>query len=152
MRDKIKNLLTQTDRDEIDNHISQIEAILSGKLVALDEKERVKYGRINEKNKLLVNKVRDYHQHSPNTSSPDVDWGEFESDYRARQFLETRSNHLSSLASRMKSTKILHDSDNFEDSLKDYNYSKYKKGSGADGFDQKVADLRQFFNRTGIKK
>lgn len=149
MKNIIKTRLTQADRDEIDSHIAQIEAILSGKLEALTEKERSKYASINEHNKLLVNKVRDYRQHSPDISSPDVDWDEFEADYQARVFLETRSTRLFSLVSRMQSTKILHDFDNFQDALRDYAYAQYKKDVSEPGYAQKVAEIKQFFNRTG---
>ena len=50
--------------------------------------------------------------------SPDIDWDEFESDYNARLFLETRINRLSNIIYRLESTKILHDSNNYEDSLR----------------------------------
>jgi hypothetical protein len=149
MKNIIKTRLTQADRDEIDSHISQIEAILSGKLEGLSAEERSKFASINEQNKLLVNKVRDYRQHSPQISSPDVDWDEFEADYQARLFLETRSTRLSSLVSQMQSTKILHDFDNYQDALRDYAYTQYKKGVSEPGYTQKVAEIKQFFNRTG---
>ncbi len=152
MRDKIKNLLTQADRDAIDDHIAQIEAILSSKLTALNAEERARFGRINEKNKLLVNKVFQFRESQPQLSSPDVDWDEFETDYHARGFLETRSGRLNSLVYRMESAKILHDNDNYDDSRRDYKFSKYKNDSGIDGFSVKVDELKQFFNRTGIPK
>lgn len=152
LRNKIKTLLTQEDRDAIDEHIQAIEDILKGKLESLDGEERVRYGRINEKNKLLVNKVFDFYKNQPNLSSPDIDWEEFESDYKARLYLETRARRLSNIVYRLESTKILHDSDNYEDSLKDYAYSKYKNDAKEVGFYIKVSELKQFFARTGILK
>jgi hypothetical protein len=118
-------------------------------VTALSEEERVKYGSINEQNKLLVNKVRAYRQNQPNMSTPDVDWDEFESDYQTRAFLESRSDRLKSVVYQMQSTKILHDYDNYQDSLNDYAYSQYKKGAGEPGFTEKVAEIKQFFPKSG---
>jgi len=149
MKNIIETLLTQTDRDKIDEFITNLEAQFAGKLSALTEEERVRYGSINEQNKLLVNKVRDYQQTSPALSSPDVDWTEFESDFQARAFLESRAARLTSLAYQMQSTKILHDNDNYQDALNDYAYAQYKKGANEPGFTEKVAEIKQFFPRSG---
>ncbi len=101
-----------------------------------------------KKNKLFVNKVWDYRQHSSVLSSPDVDWEEFEKDYNARVFTESLLGRIESLAYRLESTKILHDYDNYQDALNDYSYSQYSKGAGKPGFTEKVAELKQFFART----
>lgn len=60
MKNIIQTQLTAADRTTIDGLVAQLEMVLAGKLAALDEAERVRYGSINEQNKLLVNKVRDY--------------------------------------------------------------------------------------------
>ena len=108
----------------------------------------VRFGSINEQNKLLVNKVRDYQQTTPAMSSPDVNWVEVESDFQARAFLESRAARLSSLAYQMQSTKILHDNDNYQDALNDYAFAQYKKGANEPGFAEKVAEIKQFFPRS----
>lgn len=149
MKNIIETLLTQDDRAKIDLAITQLETQIAGKMSALTEEERVKYGSINEQNKLLVNKVRDYQQTSPALSSPDVNWAEFEADFEARAFLDTRAARLSSIAYQMQSTKILHDNDNYQDALNDYAYAQYKKGANEPGYTEKVAEIKQFFNRSG---
>ncbi|CAN5441978.1 hypothetical protein BH10ACI1_BH10ACI1_34550 [soil metagenome] len=149
MKNLIKTQFTETERDNIRRLLEQLETAVAGKLSALTEEERVRYGSINEQNKLLVNKTRDYRQNQPAMSSPDVDWDEFESDYESRVFLESTAQRLSSIAYQMQSTKILHDNDNYQDSLSDYAYSQYKKGAGEAGYTEKVAEIKQFFNRTG---
>ena len=149
MKNIIETLLTQDDRAKIDLAITQLETQIAGKMSALTEEERVKYGSINEQNKLLVNKVRDYQQTSPALSSPDVNWAEFESDFEARAFLDTRAARLSSIAYQMQSTKILHDNDNYQDALNDYAYAQYKKGANEPGYTEKVAEIKQFFPRSG---
>jgi hypothetical protein len=130
MNNLIETQMTDTERGKIDDLINQLEAALTDKLTALTEEERVRYGSINEQNKLLVNKVRDYRQNQPLMSAPEVDWNEFENDYQSRAFFESRASRLASLVYRMQSTKILHDHDNYQDALRDYAYAQYKKGAG----------------------
>jgi hypothetical protein len=152
MKNIIQTQLTPADREKIDDLINQLEQSLYGKLTALTEEERSRYGAINEQNKLLVNKVRDYRQTNAVMSSPDVNWDDFENDYQARVFLETRSSRLASLVYQMQSTKILHDNDNYQDALNDYAYSQYKRGANEPGFSEKVAEIKQFFPKSSKNK
>ncbi|MGC2236648.1 MAG: hypothetical protein WA584_10835 [Pyrinomonadaceae bacterium] len=152
MKNIIKTQLTKTERETIKDLVSQLETAVASKLSALTEEERSRYGSVNEQNKLLVNKTRDFRQNQPAMSSPDVDWNEFESDYESRVFLESVANRLSNIAYQMQSTKILHDYDNYQDALNDYAHAQYKKGVGEAGYTEKVAELKQFFARTGKNK
>lgn len=147
MKNLIETKLTAADKAAVDEAIETLETIFEGKLRDLTEEERVRYGSINEQNKLLVNKVRDLQQSDANLASPDVNWTQFESDYQERLFLETRSSRLGNLAYKMQSTKILHDHDNYQDALSDYAYSQYKKGSGDSDYKNKTDELKAFFNR-----
>ena len=151
MKNLIETKLTAEDKAAVDAAIETIENIFEGKLRDLTEEERVRYGSINEQNKLLVNKVHDYQQTRPDLASPDVNWVQFESDYDSRLFLETRGSRIENIAYKMKSTKILHDHDNHQAGLTDYAYAKYKKDAGAPGYTEKVAELKQFFPRTSRK-
>lgn len=148
MKNVIQSQLTPDLKTEIDNKIAELESLFQGKLSALNADQRKSYGLINEQNKLFVNKVRDYKQTQPQLSANDVNWEEFENDYQARVFLETRKEKLASLVYQMESTKILHDYDNYNDALDDYAYAQYKKGREVIGFAEKVAELKQFFPRT----
>ncbi|WP_438423999.1 hypothetical protein [Aquimarina macrocephali] len=148
MRNIIQDLLTQDEKKKAEKLVAELEMIFIDKLSALTEKQRRDYKAINEKNKLFVNKIWDYRQHSSSLSSPDVDWEEFEKDYKARVFTENLLGRVESLAYRLESTKILHDYDNYQDALNDYAYSQYSKGAGKPGFTEKVAELKQFFART----
>ena len=148
MKNIIEDEFTQADRDKILGLIAELEDKMAGKVRALTEEERVRYGSINEQNKLLVNRVNDYRQNQPNLSSPDVNWDEFANDRTAREFLENVGDRLSSLSYQARSTKILHDYDNYNDALADYAYTQYKKGAGASGATEKAAELKQFFPKT----
>src|SRR4051812_31086882 len=103
MNNLIETQLTKQEREEITALITQLENALAGKLAALTSEERVSYGSINEQNKLLVNKVRDYRQNSPVLSAPEVNWTEFEEDYEARVFCESIATRLASLVYQSQS-------------------------------------------------
>ena len=45
--------------------------------------------------------------------------------------------------------KIVHDYDNYQASLVDYKYAQYKAETNTPGFGAKVAELKQFFPRSG---
>lgn len=152
MKDIIKSQFTAADRTAIYELISDLEAACAGKTASLGESERSRYGSVNEQNKLIVNKARDYHLSQPSLSTPDVDWTEFESDYQSRSFLESAINRLKALLYALEGTKMMHDYDNFQDALQDYSYAQYKKGTGADGYSAKVEDFKQFFAKSGKSK
>jgi hypothetical protein len=133
----------------VDTALIGLETSLSPIVVNLEPKERLKYGSINENNKLVVNKTYDYHVNQPELDSPDVDWIEFEKDYKSRAFLENIINRLQSLTRGLINDKTLHDYDNLQSSLVDHAYTSYKAGTGTPGFEEKRAEVSQFFARSG---
>lgn len=147
MRNIIQSKISEADRTAVDASITELENTLAGKTGHLDDDERRRYGSINEQNKLVVNKSREYRENQPNLSAPDVDWAEFENDYQARQTVESWINRLYAIIHDLESTKIMHDYDNFQDALKDYSYAQYKNGSGEEGYDTKVEEFKQFFTK-----
>ena len=137
--------------EEQENIVSIINALiiaLSPKLRELSDEERSRYGSINEQNKLLVNKIADYHRTHPNLASPEVDWVEFERDRKSRTFLEDLATMLLNLGHQITSTKIPHDYDNYQDALRDYSYVQYLAKVNKIGAIEKLRDLKQFFPRT----
>lgn len=49
----------------------------------------------------------------------------------------------------MSNAKILHDQDNYQNSLTDYAYTQYKAGTEAGGYVTKRNEIQQFFPNTG---
>lgn len=141
--------VTAAQMTSIDNALNAIETVLVNITQNLDADERVRFGSINETHKLLVNKVRDYHNVQPSLSTADVDWTEFEADYQDRVFADTRLERLNTLARMLSDYKIVHDFDNYQDALTDYDYTKYKSATKAAGFSEKAEELKQFFPKTG---
>ena len=115
--------------------------------INLSAEDRQRYGSINEQNKLLVNKVMDYHKSQPNLQTPHFDWVEFENDFNSRTNLETMISRLESMVTRLKNAKILHDYDNYQAALDDYAYTTFMAGTGTVGYENKMTDLKQFFGR-----
>lgn len=136
----------------VNDALQNLHTALAGKLASLTPEERQQYGSINEQNKLLVNKVNDYKNNAPQLSSPDVDWEEFGKDHNSRSFLESVINSLMELSRGLENAKVLHDWDNYQASLIDYQYSVYRNDSGSTGFHTKVEEIKQFFSRTGGSK
>jgi len=133
---------------EINTALSSLETLLAEKAANLTPEERQSMGSINEQNKLLVNKVKDYHDGQPALSSPDVDWTEFDADHASRAFIGNLLSRINALRIGMDNARILHDHDNYQAALTDYDYTQYKNKSGAVGYEDKENELKQFFPRT----
>lgn len=148
----IKNLgdkhITPTQITDFDTALNNLLTIMQGLTTNLTDEERSRFGSINERNKLFVNGILDFAQNQPDLKSPDVDWVEFEKDYNDRKFADTRADKVENLLRMMTDFKIVHDYDNYQNSLTDYDYTKYKASTNATGFSEKQAYLRQFFPNT----
>ena len=141
--------LTTAQVDAAMDAVRELEDALNVITVELTPEDRQRYGSINEQNKLLVNKVRDYRISNPALSVTDVDWVEFEKDFASRTAFENLINRLDALTNKLKGAKILHDYDNYQSALADYAYTGYRAGTGADGYETKYNEMKQFFGRSG---
>ena len=135
-----------TEKTAINTVLANLELAFADKLANLSAAERQQYGSVNEQNKLIINKVKSFHDAQPTLSSPDIDWAEFNNDFDSREYLQTAIQRLQSLIDGLGNAKILHDYDNYQASLTDYDFTKYKASTNAVGFQTKVAELSQFFS------
>jgi hypothetical protein len=133
------------EKTAVSTSLTALENALNAKIKNLSAEERQKYGSVNEQNKLIVNKVKDYRASQPGMSSPDVDWAEFQSDFDSRDFLQSTIVRLQTLIDGLTNNKILHDYDNYQAALTDYDFSKYKASTKAAGYEGKVTAIAQFF-------
>ncbi|MBK8443206.1 MAG: hypothetical protein IPL35_07225 [Sphingobacteriales bacterium] len=113
-------------------------------------RERGRLGSINNQNKLIVNKVRDYRLSQPTLSSPDIDWTEFLNDFDSRTFIQNLMMRLDGLLQSLENAKILYDWDNYQAALIDYDHAKYKAGTQALGYETNLEKNKQSFSRTDI--
>ena len=148
LKDLIQNQLTVADTDAIAKALTDIENVIKAKTVNLTPDERQKYGSINEQNKLFVNKVNDLHSSQPQFNSNKVNWPEFESDFAIRSSLENIMLRMKSIEEQLDDTKILHDNDNYQQSLSQYSYISYLANENEPGVTTLKEELAQFFNRT----
>lgn len=140
--------LTQEQVKAISDALTQLETALQPLQINLTAEDRSRYGRVNEQNKLFINKIYDFAQEEPQLRSPDVDWEEFAKDYQTRTLCEKVLNRLEKLSIEVKNRKILGDFDNHQDALTDYAYTSYKASTKASGYENKHRECKQFFNRT----
>ena len=140
---------TAAEKTAVNTALTSLETALQPKTANLSAEERQQYGSVNEQNKLIINKVKDFRDSQPALSSPDVDWTEFANDHDTRAYLQATIQRLQSLIDGMNNAKILHDWDNYQAALTDYDYAKYKISTNATGYQTKVSEIGQFFNRTG---
>lgn len=144
----ITDLLTEEEKKIIQKALNDIIGIVDSKLPDLKGSDRRYYGSINEQNKLLVNKAREVVKLNPQLAPAEVDWVEFEKDYLARHFYEDVLLLLTNITSRVESAKMMHDYDNYNDSLVLYNYIDFKRRSATPGAESSYNALREFFSRS----
>lgn len=149
LKDLLQNQLTPASATKINAALATIETELNGKTVNLTPKERQQFGRINEQNKLLVNKINDIKTSHPQHNSPQVNWVEFEADYAARTSLNAIKSKLNSITEQIIYTCILYDNDNFQQSLSQYSYLSYLSEQNVPGTTSLKDEVAQFFPRTG---
>ena len=141
---------TEEQIKSINEALTLINTTLLGLSENLTSAERSKYGKVGQKNILLINKARDYHQSQPGLQSPEVDWNEFELDYKDRSQAAQMLSQTKSIEQLLLNIRILRDHDNYTDALRDYQYAKYKnRFSGEMGYETKINAMKVFFPKTG---
>ncbi len=144
-----KKHITPEQSKDFDEALDKLTDIVTLVTQNLSTSERLKFGSVNETNKLFINSVRDYRSTQTALSSEDVDWTEFELDYADRVFADTRINKLITLQRMLSDFKIVHDYDNYQNALVDYDFAGYKSGTATPGFAEKHKKLKQFFPNSG---
>jgi len=145
--DKISLPLTAAENTDLNTRFDGALNILVPKTVNLSAPERKQYGSINEKNKLVVQKVELQAISHPNFKSAQVNWTEFASDNTMRKYWEILLSKLDVLRNVCINAKILYDNDAYNAALIQYNYMKYLSQTGAPGADQLFTELKQFFEK-----
>jgi len=136
---------SEQEKTTLEDLVAQLETGFAAKLSNLTSEERKQYGSVNEQNKLVIIKIKHFADHHSDLRCPDLDWQEFYADYSSREFLEALLGRLQRLTYDMSSAKILHDYDNYQHALRDYEYSKFRNNMDAPGFATKIKEIKQFF-------
>ena len=144
--------LTDAELTTIRTSINAVKAILAPKFVNLEPEDRVKYGSINEKNKLIINKVQDFRNNQPALSNPDVNWVNFAKNAGTRKNYMLLIDMLNELNELSNDPRTLVDYVLYGDARKDYKYTKYKAeddGGGTAGYEDKYNAMKEFFSSDG---
>lgn len=144
--------LTGEQQAPITDAINNLRTLTQPLAVNLTPEERQRYGSINELNKGIVNKAKSFNDSQPALSSPDVDWTEFNSDYDMRAFIENSLQSLYGIIKDLESSKILFDFDNYTAANADYAFTIYKAKSGDIGYQGKLEEMKQFYDRKSVPK
>ncbi len=136
---------TDEELTKLNEALTHIEEVLSGKTINLTPEQRMQYGAINEENKLLVNKVADTEANHPQHHPAFLDKAEFEKDYKARTQIESVVERMEVLTQQFKDTKILLDHDNMQYSVSYYRYIKLLGQQNVPGANAIYQHLREVY-------
>ncbi len=140
---------TETELQQLSDAVTSINQVLAGKAVNLSPEERQQYGSIADRNKVLVDKTKNYMEQAPETLSRTVDKQEFDRDYEARQQIETPLRNLKRIIEKLQDTKTLLDHDNFHAAIAYYRYVKYLSNQNEPGTTSIYQDLKQHYQTSG---
>ncbi len=150
----IDNLISVTLTDEevqtINEAIASINNVLKDKVVNLTPDERRQYGSIADRNKILVDKCKDYMEQNPETVPTVLDKAEFDHDYKARQQMEQPFRNLARIMEKLQDTKTLLDHDNYHAAVAYYRYIKFLSMQNEPGTTTIYKDLQQHYKHSAI--
>ncbi|MFK8264962.1 hypothetical protein [Capnocytophaga cynodegmi] len=130
---------------KINDALTAIEQVMKDKSVNLTPDERQQYGRIADRNKLLVDKCKAYMELNPQTLPPTLDKAEFDKDYQARTQIDPIMKRIAVLQTIFSDMKTLLDFDNFNASVSYYRYVKYLSMQNAPGMTAIYSDLKTHY-------
>ena len=78
--------LTDAELATLRTSFNAIKTVLAPKFINLEPKDRQKYGSVNEKSKLVINKVKDYRDNMPALSNADINWVNFQKNYHVQTY------------------------------------------------------------------
>lgn len=130
---------------KISDALTVIEQVMKDKSVNLTPDERQQYGRIADRNRLLVDKCKTYMELNPQSLPPTLNKEEFDRDYQARTQIDPVMKRIAVLQTLFSDMKTLLDFDNFNAAVSYYRYVKYLSMQNAPGMSAVYSDLRTHY-------
>ena len=146
------NLMPKSVSETIIVKLNELRDLILPYAKNLTGEERQQYGSIDERNKLMVEKVNDFHVRMPDLNSEDVDWKMYTERLRVRTAGEEIVMLCESIIEGITDTGKVIDYALMEDARVDYDWTRYKaKRTGAGGgYTKKYEELKQLMpNPTG---
>jgi cob(I)alamin adenosyltransferase len=137
---------TSDELKRIDTAMSEIENILTGKVINLTPKQRQLYGRVAYEMEVWVDKVQHYMQQAPQLVPPYIDMTEHTADLEAHRALNPRIERLATVLQSMKDTNLLLGTDIYNNSVVFHRSLREASKANAVGASTIYADLKQQFN------
>jgi hypothetical protein len=152
MKSTISDNLVKNHKTELDTHITGMETVVNGNSPVLDNDERSKYGRGGGKsNSLLIADVSLLSKTQPQLNSPLIDWNEFNADLTASKGIEEMLTRLYGIIFKLESAKMMHDYDNYMDTIDQYAHLQYLARNGVQGASEAVNLLKVHFKRAKVE-
>jgi len=146
---------TDAEAQQLDAAFNTIKTLLSPKFINLEPADRKKYGRIKEKRKMVIDKVKEYHENMPHLSNDSVDWDEFNNCHNTRKNYMFAISRLKELEELCNDPRTLVDYVLYGYAMQDYKWTRYKatdKADGTGGYEGKFNELREIYARGKYEK
>lgn len=137
---------------KISEALTSIEEVMRSKTINLSPEERQQYGRIADRNKVLVDKCKTYMEQYASLLPPTLDKAEFDRDYKARTEIDPLIKRLSVIETMFSDMKTLLDFDNFNAAVAYYRYVKFLASQNSAGMSAVYADLKAYYQHRSSKK
>ncbi|WP_219010904.1 hypothetical protein [Aquimarina litoralis] len=136
---------TEEEVTALTEHLTGIDQIINGKTVNLTASERIRYGRIANQNKLLVDKAKSYMKQHPDWIPKFLDKERFDRDYVTRGQVEEMIQLLENYRQQLIDTKTLLDHDNYSNALSFHRKVRFLAEEDEPGAKTVYNDMKMLF-------
>lgn len=136
---------TAEELQKIDESLTTIETVIAGKVIALQNEERSRYGRVGENTQNWISKVQGHMDSKPNLVPPFIDVTEFKNDLAARMSIMPRLARINSVTTGLEDTAILLGTDLYNAAIAYYRNVKMMTKQNVPGAKPIYEDLSQQF-------
>jgi len=143
--DLISLVLSSEEVAQIDQSLTAIEAVLAGKVIALQPEERTQYGRVAESTQVWISKISDYMSSRPELVPAYINVAEFGKDLAARNAIMPRIARLNAVVNGLEDTAILLGTDLYNSAIAYYRNIKLLSQQNVPGAKLIYEDLQQKF-------
>ena len=143
--DLISLVLSSEEVAQIDQSLTAIEAVLAGKVIALQPEERTQYGRVAESTQVWISKISDYMSNRPELAPAYINVAEFGKDLAARNAIMPRIARLNAVVNGLEDTAILLGTDLYNSAIAYYRNIKLLSQQNVPGAKLIYEDLQQKF-------
>ena len=145
----LDNLITiefsAEDLQKIDDSLTAIETVIADKVIALQNEERSRYGRVGENTQNWISKINGHMNSKPEMVPPFIDTTEFGQDLAARMSIMPRVARLNAIVTGLEDTAILLGTDLYNAAIAYYGNIKIMTKQDVPGAKPIFEDLSQQF-------